>query len=150
MADVTALLEVSPDRRTDREQESVARSERTGDGEPAEPDGPAAVRVVPEDSNDDEVDVMEIMEGTCRPKDAVDWAVSDHAEYVLERRKKIPFCNLRFDTTGSEGQARPMEFDLVKIRERDVENNPPDGPLEPIVWQETLGVCVCCIVCSLH
>ena len=63
----------------------------------------------------------------------------DLDKWVLQRRQRIPFEKIRFDENAAEGQARPLDMSLVKVRQEDIRNNPPHGAVEPIVWLDSPG-----------
>jgi hypothetical protein len=93
-----------------------------------------------QDDGDDNLDVEEVMRGRGGKPELIDWKTPSIDPYVMEWDKVLPLTELGYDEAGVQGQARELNLALVKKRKKELKANPPIKPVEPVVWQEAIGV----------
>ena len=71
--------------------------------------------------------------------DIIRWETPNVEQWVLQRRGKVRFDQIRFDISGREGQARILDPKLADVRRQQIQKNPPSAPIEPWLWQEGAG-----------
>jgi hypothetical protein len=91
-----------------------------------------------EDEPEDVPDELESF-GSSRSRDVMDWSMPAMEDFIMDRKKKVPFADIKFDETATKGQARPLDYELAVVRQHEIRKNVPAAPIEPILWQESAG-----------
>ena len=63
------------------------------------------------------------------------------AAYVISKDTSVAIDLVTFDFTGTKGQARPLDMNLVNSRVDDLKKNEPDECVVTKLWEEHAGAC---------